>query len=105
MVMLPHLLSVAALAVAGAGTRPFGANLPEGFVAAPDVSCERDMAATKRWKGFEGAAAAPWTAATRRAAREALDAPPPKLERPRVFVYPTPAAFENLTEMLKWDHE
>ena len=105
MVMLPHLLSAAALAVAGAGTRPFGANLPEGFVASPDVSCERDMAATKRWKGFEGASAAPWTAATRRAAREALDAPPPKLERPRVFVYPTPAAFENLTEMLKWDHE
>ena len=105
MVMLRHALLVAALAVAGAGTRPFGANLPEGFVAAPDVSCERDMAATKRWKGFEGASAAPWTAATRRAAREALDAPPPKLERPRVFVYPTPAAFENLTNLLKWDHE
>ena len=74
MVMLPHLLSAAALAVAGAGTRPFGANLPEGFVAAPDVSCERDMAATKRWKGFEGAAAAPRAAAPR--ARAASRASP-----------------------------
>ena len=50
-----------------------------------------------RWKDVEGASRAPWSAELRERVRGLVNTAPPTLSRPKVFVYPLPAAFLNLS--------